>query len=195
MRTVKLAVGVMAIVTSTAAIAQQRSDTPIRPTVVDMSGSPATAPVAGAKVLMLRTYVSDLDRSVKFYREVFGMNIVSVPGLDRAAAGKMAAAGAPQARADSQAAPARPAGGGVRILTFPGGSPGIMMIKGSGGPDMLRGSYLIQVPDLSTALAAVEANGGKVQLIRFTAGAQESRHVFDPDGNDLEILQSGGSAK
>jgi predicted enzyme related to lactoylglutathione lyase len=71
----------------------------------------------------------------------------------------------------------------------------MIMIKGSGGPDMMRGSYVIQVPNLAAALAAAEANGGKVQTTRFAAGGQESRHVFDPDGNDLEILQSGPAPK
>jgi predicted enzyme related to lactoylglutathione lyase len=175
-------------------MAQQPAGTPNRPNVVDMSGAPAAAAVTGAKVLMLRTFVSDLDRSSKFYNEVFGMTTVSLPpfaGRQGAAPG----AASPQAGARAQAAPASLTGGGIRILNFPGGSPGMILIKGSGGPDMLRGSYIIQVPDLAAALAAAEANGGKVQATRFVAGAQESRHVLDPDGNDLEILQSGARAK
>jgi predicted enzyme related to lactoylglutathione lyase len=155
-----------------------------------MDGAPAAEPVSGAKVLMLRTMVSDLDRGVKFYTEVFGMRAMGMPNLGGPRP-------APAPGAAPGAAPARPAGpgGNIRILIFPGGSPGMIMIKGSGAPDMLRGSYVIQVPDLAKALAAAEANGGKVQTTRFTAGSQESRHVLDPDGNDLEIMQSGPAPK
>lgn len=181
-----------ALAASSAAVAQP-AGTPRAPgNTVNMDGAPMAPPVTGAKVLMLRTMVSDLDRGVKFYQAVFGMTAVAMPGFGGPRPG--AAPPAPGA------APARPAGpggpgGGIRILNFPGGSPGMIMIKGSGGPDMMRGSYVIQVPDIAAALAAAEANGGKVQPTRFTAGAAQSRHVFDPDGNDLEIMQSGPSPK
>lgn len=187
MRKIAIVLGACALATTTAAVAQPAPAAP--PRKVDMAGAPVAEPVTGAKVLMLRTMVSDLERGVKFYTEVFGMRAMGMPSL-----------GAPRPAPAPGAAPARPAGpggpgGGIRILIFPGGSPGMIMIKGSGGPDMMRGSYVIQVPDLAKALAAAEANGGKVQTTRFTAGGQESRHVFDPDGNDLEILQSGPAPK
>jgi predicted enzyme related to lactoylglutathione lyase len=178
-----------ALVASTPAVAQPAGTPRAQGNTVNMDGAPMAAPVTGAKVLMLRTMVSDLDRGVKFYQAVFGMTAVAMPGF-----------GGPRPGAAPGAAPARPAGpggpgGGIRILNFPGGSPGMIMIKGSGGPDMMRGSYVIQVPDIAAALAAAEANGGKVQPTRFTAGAAQSRHVLDPDGNDLEIMQSGPAPK
>lgn len=188
MRKIATVLGLCALATTSAAAAQPApAAKPAAPgRQVDMTGAPTAEPVSGAKVLMLRTMVSDLDRGVKFYTEVFGMRAMGMPNL-----------GGPRPAPAPGAAPARPGGGGggIRILIFPGGSPGMIMIKGSGGPDMMRGSYVIQVPDLAKALAAAEANGGKVQTTRFTAGSQESRHVLDPDGNDLEIMQSGPAPK
>lgn len=189
MKKIAIVLAASALAASTA-VAAQPAGTPRAPgNTVNMDGAPMAAPVSGAKVLMLRTMVSDLDRGVKFYQAVFGMTAVSMPSF-----------GGPRPGAPPGAAPARPAGpggpgGGIRILNFPGGSPGMIMIKGSGGPDMMRGSYVIQVPDIAAALAAAEANGGKVQATRFTAGAAQSRHVLDPDGNDLEIMQSGPAPK
>lgn len=170
-----------ALMTVTAAMAQEpAAASRARGTsVTNMAGAPAAEPVANARVLMLRTFVSDLDRATKFYQAVFGMTAIAMPGF-----------GGPRPGAAPGTAPAG-RGGGIRILNFPGGSPGMIMIKGSGDATMMRGSYVIQVANLQAALAAAEANGGKVQTTRFTAGAQESRHVLDPDGNDLEILQSG----
>lgn len=197
MRKIAFALAASALATATAASAQQAAPAAPPPRVTNMNGAPAADPVSGAKVLMLRTYVTDLDRATKFYHEVFGMTPIGVPGFGGPRPGA-APAGTPGA---APAAPARPGGaaptgfGGVRFLLFPGGSPGMIMIKGTGDASMLRGSYVIQVPNLQAALAAAEANGGKVQTTRFTAGGQESRHVFDPDGNDLEILQSGPARK
>lgn len=193
MNKIAFALGACSLIAATAAVAQPAGTPRASGNTVNMDGAPMAAPVTGAKVLMLRTMVSDLDRGVKFYQAVFGMTAVAMPGFGGPRPG---AAPAPAPGAAPGAAPARPAGpggagGGIRILNFPGGSPGMIMIKGSGGPDMMRGSYVIQVPDIAAALAAAEANGGKVQTTRFTAGAAQSRHVFDPDGNDLEIMQSG----
>jgi predicted enzyme related to lactoylglutathione lyase len=187
--------GASALATAGAAMAQPAG----APRVADMSGAPVAAPVKGSKVLMLRTFVSDLDRSTKFYQAVFGMTAVQMPGFGGPAPARPGAAAPARPAAPAGAAPGRGpgggGGGGIRILNFPGGSPGMIMIRGSGDPAMMRGSYVIQVPDLAKALAAAEANGGKVQTTRFTAGGQESRHVFDPDGNDLEIMQSGPAPK
>ncbi len=187
-----------------------------RGNVANMTGTPVAPPVSAAKVLMLRTMVSDLEQGYKFYHEVFGltsamgamggMGGMGAPGgagRGAAPAGAPPAAGAAPAGAPPRApgAPGAPGGpgagggrggGGIMILNFPGGSPGMIMIKGSGGPDMMRGSYVIQVPDLAAALAKAEANGGKVQTTRFMGGGgSESRHVIDPFGNDLEIMQGG----
>lgn len=199
MKKIAFALAASALAATTAAMAQPAAPAAAPPPgrVANMAGAPAAEPVAGAKVLMLRTFVTDLDRSTKFYHEVFGMTPIGVPGFGGprpGAAPGPAPGAAPGGAARPAPGPGGP-GGGIRFLLFPGGSPGMIMIKGSGDASMLRGSYVIQVPNLQAALAAAEANGGKVQTTRFTAGGQESRHVLDPDGNDLEILQSGPARK
>lgn len=124
------------------------------------------APVATPRVIMLRLYVSDLERGKKFYHDVFGATEVQKMGPN------------------------------VSIMNFPGGAlPGIIMIK---SPDEARmnGSFVIQVPDMEAALARAAANGGKPETRRFSQNVEnmpaQSRHLIDPDGNDIEVLQIGG---
>lgn len=131
--------------------------------------APVAAPVAAARVLMLRLYVSDLDRGEKFYHEVFGTNVVQKMG-DK-----------------------------VRILNFPGGAmPGIIMIQ-SPEEATMNGSVVMQVPDLQAALAKAAANGGKLKDTRFAQQVEgmpaRSSHFSDPDGNLIEVLQIGQPKK
>jgi predicted enzyme related to lactoylglutathione lyase len=120
--------------------------------------------VATARVIMLRLYVSDLARAENFYHEVLGATVVQKMG-DK-----------------------------VGIMTFPGGAPGLILIQ-SPKDELKGGSFVIQVPDLEATLASATANGGKVMTTRFSQDIQknpaQSRHCFDPDGNDLEVLQIG----
>jgi predicted enzyme related to lactoylglutathione lyase len=122
-------------------------------------------PVATPRVIMLRLHVSDLARAEKFYQEVLGATVVQ----------KM--------------------GDNVGIMNFPGGVlPGLILIQ-SREEEHMSGSFVIQVPDLEATLASAAANGGKVMTTRFSQDIQkmpaQSRHVFDPDGNDIEVLQIG----
>ena len=131
--------------------------------------TPSVGPVAVPKIMMLRIYVADLARAQKFYHAVLGANLVQKMG-DK-----------------------------VGILIFPGGSmPGIILIQ-SPEEATMNGSFVIQVPDLEATLAKAAANGGEVKTRRFTQDVErmpaESRHVIDPDGNDIEIMQIGGLKK
>jgi predicted enzyme related to lactoylglutathione lyase len=122
-------------------------------------------PVATPRILMLRLYVSDLVRAENFYHEVLGATVVQKMG-DK-----------------------------VGIMTFPGGvSPGLILIQGP-KDELKSGSFVIQVPDLEATLASAVANGGKVMTTRYSQDIQnlpaQSRHCFDPDGNDIEVLQIG----
>lgn len=124
-------------------------------------------PVASARIIMVRLYVSDLERSEKFYKEVFETEVETKIGQN------------------------------VRILTFPSGArPGIMMIK-SAQVQTVKSSFLIQVPDLESVLTRAVANGGTVQPQQFARMVQgtpaRSRHLQDPDGNDVEAMQFGSS--
>jgi predicted enzyme related to lactoylglutathione lyase len=122
-------------------------------------------PVATPRVMMLRLYVSDLARAEDFYHEVLGATVVQKMG-DK-----------------------------VGIMNFPGGVlPGLILIQ-SPKDELKSGSFVIQVPDLEATLASAAANGGKVMTTRFSQDVEkmpaQSRHVFDPDGNDIEVLQIG----
>jgi predicted enzyme related to lactoylglutathione lyase len=124
-----------------------------------------TGPVATPRIMMLRLYVSDLARAEKFYHEVLGTTIVQKMG-DK-----------------------------VGIMNFPGGVlPGLILIQ-SPKDELKSGSFVIQVPDLEATLASAAANGGKVMSTSFSQDVQnmpaQSRHCFDPDGNDIEVLQIG----
>lgn len=122
-------------------------------------------PVATPRVLMLRLYVSDLERGEKFYHEVFGTTVVQ----------KM--------------------GDNVRIMNFPGGVlPGIIMIK-SEDEVRMNGSFVIQVPDVQATLDRAAANGGVLHNTKFSEELKgmpaRSSHFTDPDGNIIEVLQIG----
>ena len=122
-------------------------------------------PVATPRILMLRLYVSDLERGEKFYREVFGTTVVQKMGEN------------------------------VRIMNFPGGVlPGIIMIK-SPDEARMNGSFLVQVPDVQATLDRAAANGGVLHNTRFSEEVQgmpaRSSHFTDPDGNIIEVLQVG----
>lgn len=124
---------------------------------------PATT--ASPQVIMLRLFVSDLDRGEKFYHEVFGMTVVQ----------KM--------------------GDNVRIMIFPGGvMPGIIMIK-SADEKTMNGSFVVRVPNLRATLDRAAANGGKLMDTRFAqqidSMSARSSHFIDPDGNVIEVLQIG----
>lgn len=123
------------------------------------------APVATPRIIMLRLYVSDLVRAEGFYHEVLGATVVQKMG-DK-----------------------------VGIMNFAGGTlPGLILIQ-TPKDELKSGSFVIQVPDLEATLASADANGGKVMTTKFSQDIQkmpaQSRHVFDPDGNDLEVLQIG----
>lgn len=129
----------------------------------------SAAPVASPRVIMLRLYVSDLDRGEKFYREVFGTTVVQKMG-DK-----------------------------VRIMIFPGGvMPGIIMIK-SPEEATMNGSFVVQVPDLKATLDRAAANGGKLMNTNFAQQVEnmpaKSSHFIDPDGNVIEVLQMGATKK
>ena len=93
----------------------------------------APAPVSSPQIVMLRFFVSDIERAEKFYRAVFGMMTVQKMGET------------------------------VRIMIFPGGAtPGIILIQSLEEATM-NGSFIIQVPDLQATLATAAVNGGTLQ--------------------------------
>jgi predicted enzyme related to lactoylglutathione lyase len=129
----------------------------------------ATVPAGrGAHIMMIRMPVSDLERADKFYHAVFGTTVVQKMGEK------------------------------IRMIMFPGGMPGIILIQ-SAGPIAIHNSFVVQVPDLKEALERAAANGGTLQNTHFAqqeAGMPaQSSHFTDPEGNTIEVLQMGGPSK
>lgn len=138
------------------------------------AAQPAAAPAAPAaatppRIIMLRFFVADIARGEAFYVKVFGMRTVQ----------KM--------------------GEGVRIMIFPGSpSPGIILIQ-SAEEKAMNGSFIVQVDDLKTTLKKAAANGGTLKNTKFEQqmGAEigRSSHFYDPDGNEIEVLQMSPARK
>jgi len=131
--------------------------------------NPPAAPVTSARVIMLKLFVSDLDRGANFYHDVFGTNVVQRMGDN------------------------------VRILIFPrGATPGIIMIK-SADAAKSRTSFVMQVPDYRAALDRAAAHGGTLLNTHFAQEEggmpANSSHFLDPDGNNIEVLQIGAAGK
>jgi predicted enzyme related to lactoylglutathione lyase len=123
-----------------------------------------TDPAATGTILMVKIEVGDLDAGQRFYGEVFGAKHV----LD--------------------------VGSGARILTFPKGGPGLVLLKAGAGDASRKGAFIVQVPDLAAAEARALAYGATRQGTFSGAPgghAATSIDLLDPWGNQVEILQIG----
>lgn len=131
---------------------------------LDEQAAAALAQATNPRVMMLRLYVADLNRAQAFYQKVFGANLM-------------------QRNSDR-----------VWMMMFPGQAlPGLVLIKERPEEEQMNGSFIIQVQNISTTLERALANGGSPQgrdyAQRLGAGAGQSTHFFDPDGNLIEALQ------
>lgn len=126
----------------------------------------AVGPVAGSRVMMLRVYVSDINRASDFYHEVFGAT-----GMQQM-------------------------GGNVRITTLPGGLPGIILIQSDqettmNGSWVMQVPDLQAALERAAAHGGTLMN---TQFEGQPGGmASRSSHIVDPDGNIIELLQMGGA--
>ena len=113
---------------------------------------------------MVKLSVGDIDGGVKFYNTVFGATVAVTMGE------------------------------GVKIVTFPKGGPGLVLLGGAANDASMKGAFIIQVPDLNASEALAIANGAtKQQDFAGTPGGQAAKSVdlLDPWGNQIEILQLG----
>lgn len=172
MKPIALGLGIAALACGTAQ-AQPPAHPQVRPgatAAAPPAVAPApVAPVATARIMMLRWFTGDIARAEAFYRIVFGMTTVQRMGDN------------------------------VRIMVFPGGvTPGLILIQ-SNDPNRLRGSFIVQVADVQATLATAAANGGKLLNTKFgqdiLGQRASSSHFEDPDGNVIEVLQIGGPRK
>jgi predicted enzyme related to lactoylglutathione lyase len=165
MKNVVLALAGLAVFSSGSVLAAPSAGS-VSPPVTNVGPTaPPPAIVSSARVVMLKIFVSDLDRGEKFYHEVFGTTAVQRMGDN------------------------------VRILVFPGGAtPGIIMIRSPDAASN-HSSFVMQVSDYRVALDRAAANGGKLLNTRFAQEVgglpARSSHFLDPDGNNVEVLQIG----
>lgn len=84
--------------------------------------------------------------------------------------------------------------GQARIMTFPNGGPGLVLLGPGKKGKVVPSAFIIQVPNLDAARALALANGAKEQA-KFSGnpGSQAAKSIdlLDPWGNQIEILQIG----
>ncbi len=125
---------------------------------------PALADAAppDGSILMVKLPVADDEAAQEFYGTVFGVTLAMEMG-DR-----------------------------VRIVTFPGGGPGLVLIPED--PENERnGSFIVQVTNMESTLARAVANGATLEQTfqGEQGGGAQSTNIIDPWGNQIEVLQLG----
>ena len=125
---------------------------------------PALADAAppDGSILMVKLPVGDDEAAQEFYGTVFGVTLAMEMG-DR-----------------------------VRIVMFPGGGPGLVLIPED--PENERnGSFIVQVTNMESTLARAVANGATLEqsFQGEQGGGAQSTNIIDPWGNQIEVLQLG----
>ena len=125
---------------------------------------PALADAAppDGSILMVKLPVGDDEAAQEFYGTVFGVTLAMEMG-DR-----------------------------VRIVTFPGGGAGLVLIPED--PENERnGSFIVQVTNMESTLARAVANGATLEqsFQGEQGGGAQSTNIIDPWGNQIEVLQIG----
>jgi len=133
-------------------------------TVPSTAGSAPSGAATPTGKTMVKVYVGDLDAGERFYGAVFGATLALKIGEN------------------------------AHIVTFPGGGPGLVLLKKGAGDKKKEGAFIVQVPDLDAAHALAIANGAKEQgTFAGNPGSQAAKSIdlLDPWGNQVEILQIG----
>ena len=125
---------------------------------------PALADAAppDGSILMVKLPVGDDEAAQEFYGTVFGVTLAMEMGDQ------------------------------VRIVTFPGGGPGLVLIPED--PENERnGSFIVQVTNMESTLARAVANGATLEqsFQGEQGGGAQSTNIIDPWGNQIEVLQLG----
>jgi lactoylglutathione lyase len=113
-------------------------------------------------------YVKDLAKSVSFYKDVFGWNVVKEFGS-----------------------------GELKIVLFDVGGGLLELVQRAGSPAPAptgNWSHLaLHVKDWAGIVAKVEARGGEVRKITMPDGSHNA-FFKDPDGHTIEAMEKGFSA-
>lgn len=132
--------------------------------------------------------VSDIDRSLEFYRRVFGFDVVFDVDLE----GPSLEAVTGEAGAKGRMVGGLLGGTMVELLGL--GSLAGSSDAGSGGPRLGYTNISLSVPDLDAAFAQVGALGHEAQPPVEIAGVRMF-FVADPDGTAIEIIEFPGDAR
>jgi predicted enzyme related to lactoylglutathione lyase len=84
--------------------------------------------------------------------------------------------------------------GSAHIVTFPGGGPGLVLLKRNPKDKGLTGAFIMKVPDMHASVALALANGAKKQGTFAGSPSNQaatSTDMLDPWGNQVEVLQIG----
>jgi len=162
----------VAAITFTAfgALADAATSATAPPTTLPIGTAPSTEPQstpnpnATGTILMIKLPVGNVGAAEKFYAAVFGAKLAITVGKN------------------------------AHIVTFPGGGPGLVLLKRNPKDKGRTGAFIIKVPDLNASETLALANGAKKQAtFAGTPNGQAARSVdlLDPWGNQVEILQIG----
>jgi len=162
------AVTTEAVTTEVESSEPQTTDVATSEPIMDVTDAtlpdPALADAAppDGSILMVKLPVGDDEAAQEFYGTVFGVTLAMEMG-DR-----------------------------VRIVTFPGGGPGLVLIPED--PENERnGSFIVQVTNMESTLARAVANGATLEqsFQGEQGGGAQSTNIIDPWGNQIEVLQLG----
>ena len=125
---------------------------------------PALADAAppDGSILMVKLPVGDDEAAQEFYGTVFGVTLAMEMGDQ------------------------------VRIVMFPGGGPGLVLIP-EDPVNERNGSFIVQVTNMESTLARAVANGATLEqsFQGDQGGGAQSTNIIDPWGNQIEVLQLG----
>lgn len=144
--------------------------------------------VEGDSVVGPAFYVSDLERSLKFYRDALGMTVTqqfdatgaALDARERAQSGRLAE------------------GGPNTVLTFGADpkSPVIMLLRDNtaGAPRKIEHAHgyarvALRMSNLPAVSARLSAAGFKPSAIRGAHGTHQVMFVTDPDGYTVELVE------
>ena len=126
-------------------------------------------------ILETALYVDDLDRSVKFYRAIFGFELIeSGDSLCALAIGRIA----------------NPSHGQVLLLFKKGASAGLT-VGATDGEGQLHLAFAISAEELDPWEAWLAKNGVAIELRRTWERGGRSLYFRDPDGHLLELATPG----
>ena len=157
-----------AVTTSAETTVPETSEVATSDPIMDVTDAtmpdPALADAAppDGSILMVKLPVGDDEAAQEFYSTVFGVTLAMEMG-DR-----------------------------VRIVSFPGGGPGLVLIPEDPANER-NGSFIVQVTNMESTLARAVANGATLEqsFQGEQGGGAQSTNIIDPWGNQIEVLQLG----